>query len=70
MKQPKNEDRISRFMNDPEEIRKTLQKAINDALLKHKQADNAVCGYKDGKIFWVQPEDIVIKEITFDPDED
>lgn len=61
MKPQKNEDRITRVMNDPEEIRKILQAAINDALLKHKQAGNPVCGYKDGKIFWVQPEDLLIK---------
>ncbi len=42
-----NEDHISKTMNDPEKIRKILQSAINDALMKHKQAGNPVCGFKD-----------------------
>jgi hypothetical protein len=61
MKPQKSKDRISKIMNDPEEVRKILQSAINDALLKHKLADNPVCGFKDGKIFWVQPQDISFK---------
>ncbi len=58
MKPQKNDDRISKIMNDPEKIREILQDAINDALLKHKQAGNPVCGFKDGKVFWVKPQDI------------
>ncbi len=61
MKPKKNEDRISKIMNDQKEVRNILQSAINDALLKHKQADNPVCGLKDGKIFRVQPENIPFK---------
>ncbi len=61
MKPQKSEDRISKIMNDPEEVRKILQSAINNALLKHKQAGNPVCGFKDGKIFWVQPQNISLK---------
>lgn len=63
MKPQKNEDRISRIMNDPEEVRMILKSAINDALLKHKQAGNPVCGFKDGKIFWVQPKNISLKRV-------
>lgn len=55
MKPQKNEDHISKMMNDPETIQKILKSAIEDALLKHKQAGNPVCGYKDGKIFWLNP---------------
>lgn len=59
IKPQKNEDLITKIMNDPEEVRKILQSAVNDALLKHKQAGNPVCGFKDGKIFWVQPQSIL-----------
>lgn len=62
MKPQKSEDRISKIMNDPEEIRKILQSAVNAALLKHKQAGNPVCGFKDGEIFWVQPKNIRINK--------
>lgn len=62
MKPQKSEDRISKFMNNPEEVRKILQSAINEALLKHKQAGNPVCGFKNGKIFWVEPKNISEKK--------
>ena len=57
-----NDDRISRIMNDPEMVRKILQSAINQALLKHKQAGNPVCTLEDGKVIWIQPEDIIISD--------
>jgi len=61
MKSPQN-DRISKIMNDPEEIRKILKTAINDALLMHKQAGNPVCGIKEDKIVWINPKDIIIQD--------
>ncbi len=45
-----DDNRILRIMNDPAEIRKILQSAINQALLKHKQAGNPVCEWKNGKV--------------------
>jgi hypothetical protein len=62
MKPDDSEDRISRIMNDPELVRKIIQSGINDALLKHKQADNPVCTLKDGKVIWIEPQDIVIQK--------
>lgn len=56
---PQNkEDRISQIMNDPEKMQSILQTAVNDALLKHKQAGNSVCGFKNGEVFWVKAENI------------
>lgn len=60
MNPPKNEDKISEIMNDSEKVRAIIQSGINDALLKHKQAGNPVCGWKDGKVFWVEPENIPV----------
>ena len=60
MKPQKNEDKISQIMNDSEMVRKIIQSGINDALLKHKQAGNPVCGLKNGEVFWVEPQDILI----------
>lgn len=61
MSQNKGKDRISTIMNDPKKVHEIIQSAINDAMLKHKQAGNPVCGLKDGKIIWIQPQDIVIR---------
>ncbi|HSW68649.1 MAG TPA: hypothetical protein VLI69_00645 [Gammaproteobacteria bacterium] len=56
----KNEDQISKIMNDSEKVRQIIQSAINDALLKHKQAGNSVCELRDGKVVWIKSQDIVI----------
>ena len=63
MNRKEHDDLIYRIMNDPERVGMIIQSAINDALLMHKIAGNPVCGIKNGKVYWVQPEDIVIKEI-------
>jgi hypothetical protein len=60
MKSRKNKDHISEIMNDPERVRLIIQSAINDALLKHKQAGNSVCELRDGKVVWINPKDIVV----------
>lgn len=62
MKPQKIEDKISQIMNDPEKVRQIIQLGINDALLKHKQAGNPVCGWKNGKVFWVDPEHISVNK--------
>lgn len=59
---PQDEDRISRIMNDSEQVRLIIQSGINAALLKHKQAGNPVCEWKDGRVVWIKPEDIHIEK--------
>ncbi len=41
-----------------EEINKAYQRAVREALLKHKQAGNPVAVARDGKVILIQPEDI------------
>jgi len=60
MKPQKNEDKISLIINDSEKVRDIIQSGINAALLKHKQAGNPVCEWKNDRVVWVQPEDIKI----------
>lgn len=62
MKPRKNEDSISEILHDSERVRKIIQGAINDALLKHKLAGNPVCELQNGKVVWVQPQNIVIRK--------
>ena len=57
-----DKDQISIILNDGERVRQIIQSGINEALLKHKQAGNPVCGLKDGKIIWLDPEDIKIQK--------
>jgi hypothetical protein len=64
MKQDKHfiNDNITKILNDPEKVTKIIQSGINDALLKHKQAGNQVCEWRDNKVIWIPPEKIVINE--------
>lgn len=64
MKQDKHlmNDNIAKILNDPEKVTKIIQSGINNALLKHKQAGNQVCEWRDNKVVWIPPEKIVINE--------
>ncbi|MFN2510700.1 MAG: hypothetical protein ABR568_04565 [Pyrinomonadaceae bacterium] len=42
------------------DIEKILQRAVNQALLMHKQLGNPIATWKDGKVIIVPPEEIVI----------
>lgn len=57
----KQHDHISGVMNDPERVRRIIQAGINQALLQHKRLGNPVCSSKNGKVYWVEPEDIKIQ---------
>ena len=39
-------------------IENALRRAVAEALLMHKRAGNPVCEWRDGRVHWVQPEDI------------
>lgn len=62
MKPQNKEDRISQIMNDPKRMQLILQTAVNEALLKHKQAGNPVCGFKNGEVYWVKAENILVNK--------
>ncbi len=55
-------DSISQFFCNIEEVTKTLQAGIRIALLKHKQAGNPVCTWHEGKVVWVEPDDIPLEK--------
>ena len=42
------------------EIEKILQRAVNHALIRHKQLGNPIATWIDGKVVIVPPEEIVI----------
>jgi hypothetical protein len=58
MKPPKNEDKISVILNDTKKITAIIQSGIKSALLKHKQAGNPICEWKNNKVIWIEPEKI------------
>jgi hypothetical protein len=64
MEKDKNflEDNIAKVLNDPSKVTQIIQSGIRDALLKHKQAGNQICVWRDNKVVWIPPEKIVINE--------
>lgn len=53
---------IAELFADNALIDKALGKAVREALLRHKQAGNPICVWRDGKVVWIPPEEIVIPE--------
>jgi hypothetical protein len=39
-----------------------MRQAVREAVLMHKRLGNPVADWRDGKVVWVQPEDIVLPE--------
>lgn len=45
---------------DPFRVAEVLQLAVREALLRHKQAGNPIAVWRDGRVEWIQPEDILV----------
>lgn len=54
------DDEISKVFNDPTKITQVIQEGIQAALIKHKQAGNPICEWRDNKVHWISPEKIKI----------
>jgi hypothetical protein len=54
-------DSINERVRDVRLIEEALARAVRAALLRHKQAGNPVCEWRDGRVVWIAPEDIPIK---------
>jgi hypothetical protein len=55
-----NDDPISKILHDPKKVTQIIQAGIKDALMKHKQAGNPICEWRDNKIIWISPEQIPV----------
>ena len=52
------DDYISSILKDPKKVTQIIQSGIKAALIKHKQAGNPICEWRDDKIVWIPPEQI------------
>ena len=43
-------------------IDKALKQAVREAILQHKRAGNPIVVWRDGKMVWLKPEEIVEPE--------
>ena len=48
--------------SDPERIERALRAAVRDALLRHKRDGDPVAVWRDGRVVWLQPDDIVVSQ--------
>lgn len=53
---------LSERVRDLTLIQNALNRAVRDALQMHKRMGNPVCGWRDGQIVRIQPEDIPTPE--------
>jgi hypothetical protein len=58
----KERSRIDELFEDGREIDKALKEAARDARRLHKALGNPMATWEDGKVVWVQPEDIQIDD--------
>jgi hypothetical protein len=50
------------FIAEGKTIEAVLRKAVNQALLTHKRAENPIATWKDGKVVIMKPSDISIED--------
>lgn len=51
-------DHIEEMLADKERIKAAVENAVREAIRKHKQAGNPIVAMKDGKMVWLQPDEI------------
>ena len=50
-----------------DEIQQAMKQAVREALMRHKQAGNPVATWRDGRVVWIPPEEILAEESTPSP---
>jgi len=55
-------NRIEELFAEGTPIDEALKQAVRQALLRHKHEGNPICEWRDGKVVWIQPEEILIPE--------
>ena len=49
-------------VTDLERIERALRAAVRDALLRHKRDGDPVAVWREGRVVWLQPDEIVVSE--------
>ena len=55
-------DRRPRFFLDDERLDQAMRQAVQDALRTHKLLGQPVVVWRDGKVVWLSPEEIPLKD--------
>ena len=52
---------LTELLRDNRLIEDAINRAVREALLRHKQAGNPVADWRDGQVVWIAPEDIEVE---------
>ena len=58
MTDKKRSKQIADIFKDSDKMTKIIQAGVNRALLQHKLMGNPICIWQDGRVVWIQPENI------------
>lgn len=53
------EKSINEIFSEGTLIDKALKQAVREAILQHKRAGNPIVVWRDGKMVWLKPEEII-----------
>ena len=53
---------IGKLLDDREGMDRALARAVRQAVLQHKRAGNPVAIWRDGKVVWVNPDEIELPD--------
>ena len=52
----------SERVNDLPRILNAMKEAVREALLRHKRAGNPVAAWRDGRVVWIQPDELRVED--------
>ncbi|MHC1730022.1 MAG: hypothetical protein AB9866_29165 [Syntrophobacteraceae bacterium] len=53
---------IRKLLDDREGMDRALAKAVRQAVLQHKKLGNPVATWRDGKVVWLNPDEIELPD--------
>lgn len=57
-----NDKTIDEILQDGARVDRAARRAVRDAVRHHKLLGNPVAVWREGKVVWIAPEDILIEE--------
>lgn len=52
---------LAEKLGDRQLIAAAIQQAVREAVLMHARAGKPVCEWRDGKVVWVQPDEVLAR---------
>ena len=68
MKHRRGKSEKARAEEYADRLEAVIQSAARDALILHKRMGNPIADWRDGRVVWIQPEDIEIPPDPLQPE--